>query len=315
MRTRCGLLALLILLLAAPAAASAATGPLLSLTPQKVTGSSHVALAGRQWRVRVVMQPFVAGQTAQVRFYRRGRRLGAVQVPLQPSPTGKSGFAVVPFSTSVDGRIEIRATHLATPQLPTLVAKPVHVRVVPLHAAPGARGPTVRLLQTELAALGYVVGRRGFYDDRTGRAVLAFRKLTGMARTPIASASVFRALARGKGRFHVRYPSHGKHAEADLSHQVLALIIGAKVQRIYPMSSGKPSTPTVLGSFRVYSKTPGYNSKGMFYSNYFIRGYAIHGYAEVPVFAASHGCLRVPIPDAISIYTWLQIGNIVDVYA
>ena len=33
-------------------------------------------------------------------------------------------------------------------------------------------------------------------------------------------------------------------------------------------------------------------------SNYFIRGYAIHGYAEVPTYAASHGCLRVPIPDA-----------------
>ena len=37
-------------------------------------------------------------------------------------------------------------------------------------------------------------------------------------------------------------------------------------------------------------------------SNYFIRGYAIHGYAEVPTYAASHGCLRVPIPDAPAIY-------------
>jgi lipoprotein-anchoring transpeptidase ErfK/SrfK len=34
----------------------------------------------------------------------------------------------------------------------------------------------------------------------------------------------------------------------------------------------------------------------------------------VPVFAASHGCLRVPIPDAISIYSWLRVGNVVDVY-
>ena len=64
------------------------------------------------------------------------------------------------------------------------------------------------------------------------------------------------------------------------------------------MSSGKPSTPTVIGRFRVYSKTPGTNAEGMVDSNYFIRGYAIHGYAEVPTYAASHGCLRVPIPDA-----------------
>ena len=49
-------------------------------------------------------------------------------------------------------------------------------------------------------------------------------------------------------------------------------------------------------------------------SNYFIRGYAIHGYAEVPTYAASHGCLRVPIPDAAAIYGWVQTGTPVDVY-
>ncbi len=80
------------------------------------------------------------------------------------------------------------------------------------------------------------------------------------------------------------------------------------------MSSGKPSTPTVIGRFQVYSKTPGTNSKGMVDSNYFIRGYAIHGYAEVPTYAASHGCLRVPIPDAPAIYGWVQTGTPVDVY-
>ena len=72
------------------------------------------------------------------------------------------------------------------------------------------------------------------------------------------------------------------------------------------MSSGKPSTPTVIGRFRVYSKTPGVNSEGMVDSNYFIRGYAIHGYAEVPTYAASHGCLRVPIPDAPAIFAWVR---------
>ena len=49
-------------------------------------------------------------------------------------------------------------------------------------------------------------------------------------------------------------------------------------------------------------------------SNYFIRGYAIHGYAEVPTYAASHGCLRVPIPNAAAIYSWVQYGTPVDVY-
>jgi lipoprotein-anchoring transpeptidase ErfK/SrfK len=113
----------------------------------------------------------------------------------------------------------------------------------------------------------------------------------------------------------VSYRSDGRHVEADLTKQVLAEIEpGGRVRTIYTMSSGKPSTPTVIGRFRVYSKTPGTNSEGMVDSNYFIRGYAIHGYAEVPTYAASHGCLRVPIPDAAAIYGWVHEGTPVDVY-
>jgi peptidoglycan hydrolase-like protein with peptidoglycan-binding domain len=303
----------LVVLMATPSAASAAQGPLLSLTPERV-GGDRVTLVGQPWRVRVVLQPWIDGQTATVRFYRHGHRIAAAPVTFQRSATGKSGIAVVPFTSKLPARVEVRASHLASPQMGTLVAKSVRVNVVALHAKPGARGPAVRLLQTRLAALGYVVGQRGLFDDRTARAVLAFRKVTGMARTTNASSEVFKALAKGKGGFKLRHPEHGKHVEANLSRQVIALASGGKVLRIYPISSGKPSTPTIIGSFRVYTKSPGYNAKGMYFSNYFIRGFAIHGYAEVPVFAASHGCLRVPIPDAISIYNWLRIGNIVDVY-
>lgn len=87
-----------------------------------------------------------------------------------------------------------------------------------------------------------------------------------------------------------------------------------RVRRIYTMSSGKPSTPSPLGSFRVYEKRPGTNAEGMVDSSYFLRGYAIHGYAEVPFYAASHGCLRIPIPDAAAVYTWVRVGYRVDIY-
>jgi|HubBroStandDraft_3_1064219.scaffolds.fasta_scaffold119278_2 hypothetical protein len=178
----------------------------------------------------------------------------------------------------------------------------------------GAHGPRVLLLQDELARLRYAVPVSGRFDEATARAVLAFRKIAGLERIESANAGVFRRLQHGAGRFHVRYPHDGKHVEADLSKQVLAEVAHGRVRRIYTMSSGKPSTPTVLGRFHVYSKTPGTNSEGMVDSNYFIRGYAIHGYAEVPSYAASHGCLRIPIPDAPAVFAWVQVGDPVDVY-
>jgi hypothetical protein len=306
---------------AAPAAAAAqsappAAKPKLSITTERVSvsGGRASALTGQAWRVRVVLKPLVPGQTAVVRFYRNGRRVKAAQLPLAPSPTGQSSYVVVPFTSGRPGRIVVRATHFATPQLATLKAKGVGVSIVRPSARPGARGPVVRLLQAQLARRGYVVGRAGLYDARTARAVLAFRKVTGMRRTTIASADMFRRLARGGGRFRVRFPSHGKHVEADLSRQVIAMIRDGRVERIYPMSSGSPATPTIRGTFRVYLKAPGTNAKGMYMSSYFIRGYAIHGYPSVPVFPASHGCLRVPMSEAVSIFRWLNRGDIVDVY-
>ena len=95
---------------------------------------------------------------------------------------------------------------------------------------------------------------------------------------------------------------------------MLALIDGGKVVATYHTSSGAAATPTVIGTFRVYLKTPGTNAKGMVHSSYFIRGYAIHGYMDVPAFNASHGCLRIPVPDAWRVFTWLQMGDRVIVY-
>ena len=48
------------------------------------------------------------------------------------------------------------------------------------------------------------------------------------------------------------------------------------------------------------------NAKGMVDSAYFIRGYATHGYPSVPIYPASHGCFRLPIPDARSVFNWID---------
>ncbi len=292
----------------APVAAKAA----LRLSVRSADPSA--ILAGERWVVRGTLKPYVAGQQVTVRLSRHGRKFLARALAVQRA--GSVGRFQLGVTTAGAGRITVQASHRRTATQGTAVARVVRVDVLALQARQGSRGPAVRILQRRLTKLGYVVGRRGQFDARTARAVLAFRKLTGMPRTSVADGAVFRALAAGKGSFHPRFPSHGRHVEASIAHQVLALIAAdGTVERIYPTSTGKPSTPTVRGNFRVYSKTPGFNAHQMYYSAFFVGGYAIHGYFDVPTYNASHGCLRVPIPDAQAIYDWVRFGTPVDVYS
>jgi len=269
-------------------------------------------LGGNSWTIKGKVSSFVAGQRVTIEVKRAGRILFTRTLVVEQD--GSIGRFSLPMKLSKGGRLTIRASHAATAAMAAAQSSAVRVRVVARYASAGDRGLAVTYLQSRLARLGYVVGRRGSYDARTARAVLAFRKITGMARTQVATSEVFSRLEKGSGRFKVRYKDHGRHVEVDLTHQVLALIDRGKAVRIYPTSSGKASTPTILGNFSVYRKEAGTNSLGMIFSTYFIRGYAIHGFVDVPIYPASHGCLRIPPPDAVSVYNWINIGTRVDTY-
>jgi len=271
-------------------------------------------LDGERLIVSGVVKPYVAGQNVVVRFIRDGRDVATNTVAVQPASNGTGRFRLG-YANRRAGVVSVSAAHAPTPQLSALTARAAGVRFIAADLREGARGPGVWLLQQRLSVLHYAVPLNGVYDEGTAQAVTAYRKATGLERVPSTDTQFFRLLRAGAGSFRVRYPGDGRHVEANLAKQVLAEIEpGGRVRRIYTISSGKPSTPTVLGRFRVYLKTPGENSEGMVDSNYFIRGYAIHGYHEVPTYAASHGCLRVPIPDAPAIYAWVQVGTPVDVY-
>ena len=182
-------------------------------------------------------------------------------------------------------------------------------------AAPGAGGRFVQLVQQRLAALHLYIPQTGVYDQGTELALDAYHRLLGKGEGDTALDPVtVTDLLNGVGSFHVRYPDQGQHAEGDLSDQVLAFTDGSKVQWLFPISSGKPSTPTVLGEFQVYYKQPDYTPDGMYYSSFFHGAYAIHGYDPAPAYPASHGCMRLPMVDAIPAYGWLQVGDWVDTY-
>jgi hypothetical protein len=297
-----------------PPSTKPAVGRLTLATPRlyRVDGRP-VALARQTWRIVASASQYVAGQTVTFTITRNGRVLKTVAATLRPGRRG-TGTAFTSFRLGAPGRVRVRAVRSATTtQRPRSVRGRIDV-ILP-YAGYGSGGLRVRYLQRRLRAVGYAVHLSGRFDDQTDRAVIAFRKVNGMSRGGAAIARIYRQLARGRGGFRPRYRGHGRHMEADLSAQVLALIdANGRPYRVYHVSSGKPSTPTVLGSFYVYSKTPGYNSLGMLDSNYFIEGYAVHGYHEVPTYAASHGCIRAPIPDAANIYDWADLGTRIDVY-
>jgi peptidoglycan hydrolase-like protein with peptidoglycan-binding domain len=316
---RLSLLAVLVAA-AAPAGAIAKPAPAKSKARIGITvaggfhvDSKQVAVAGRRLRVDGRVVPYVPGQQVTVHVWNGHTLIDSKKVTPKPTSTKQTATFSVRFTPAHSGFVRVFAVHDRTPLQGHLAVRAAFDVLHP-GAAPGERSTFVSLIQQQLAATGYATPRSGVYDPLTGLAVLAFRKVNGMARVTTLDPTVVDRLLRGVGGFHVRYPQHGRHVEANLGWQVLALIENGKVVRAYTTSSGKPSTPTVLGSFHFYSKTIGTNAEGMVDSNYFIRGYAIHGYFDVPTYNASHGCLRVPISDARAIFDWVRLGDEIDVY-
>ena len=179
---------------------------------------------------------------------------------------------------------------------------------------PGDGGPAVEVFNDLLRKRGYFNTDNGSYGSHTERAVMAYRKVNGMDRNFQATPGIFAALAAGKGSFELAYPNQGKHTEVDISKQVMALADDGKVKYVFHVSTGAAATPSDPGGFTYYRKDAGFNSLGMYYSVYYNRGEATHGYHSVPPYPASHGCIRNPIPDSIFIYNWIDLGDKMFVY-
>jgi hypothetical protein len=274
-------------------------------------GKDRVQVTGRSFRAHGTLSPYVAGEKVRVDLLRDGKLVRRLHPALRPGPNGRSGVFAVTIRRSRAATYALRAVHGRTAGQLDARSEKLRVKLIDGSIAWGHGGAGVRLLQRGLRRMHYPAPSSGVYDDATGRAVMAWRKVAGRARTYSADRSVLLGVLDGKGAWRVRHPRDGHHVEADISKQVLVLVDGKRVVRIQHTSSGKPSTPTILGRFRVYRKEPGTNSHGMVDSSYFIRGYAIHGYVSVPTYNASHGCLRVPVADARTIYDWVRFGDVV----
>jgi hypothetical protein len=259
------------------------------------------------------VSPYVPGQRVEVSFYLDGKKLVSHKLAV-----GKGKGNMGTFRSSVivreDGRYAVSAKHEATAALgaDSTVRKSWKVSFPALRQ--GQCGDVVVGFKKAMRKLGYIANSGRCFGGKTARGVLAYRKVNDMARSMRAGRGVVKSIFGGRGGYEVRHPGAGKHVEAPLSKQVLVFAKDDKPYAIYPISSGKSSTPTVTGHFTFIRTEPGYNSHGMYYSFYFYGGYAVHGYESVPDYPASHGCLRTFIADQPEIYERISFGESIFVF-
>jgi peptidoglycan hydrolase-like protein with peptidoglycan-binding domain len=273
----------------------------------------QVTVPGRPVTITGVVRPYVQGQRVLLKATVGGRLFAIEKLGLKPSPRRVYGGFRWTLRSPAAGPVRVTVLHSRDTATTGFVVRDSYA-ALDEQVGPGATGRMVELLQEQLAALHFYIPQTGVYDAGTELAVDAYHRLLHAGVSSVADPSTINRLLNGEGSFHVRFPGQGRHAEGNLSDQLVGLVDGSQVQLIFPISSGKPSTPTILGSYQVYSRVPGYLPDGMYYSDFFIRGYAIHGYDPAPDYPASHGCMRLPIVDAIAAFNWLALGNWVDTY-
>lgn len=207
-----------------------------------------------------------------------------------------------------------------------------------LNLTPEARGVSkrtpqgvsfVQKLEAEkrLSELGYWTGPvDGNLDSAFRHALVAFQKVEGRARTgklTVAELQALRAAARPLAR-----EQDFAHVEIDLGRQVLFLVDATgNITHILPVSSGNErpyfdhgelhQAHTPRGRFKVLRKIYGWRIStlgALYYPNYIHQGFAIHGSPSVPVNAASHGCIRIPMFAAKEFSELVPVGMEVVLY-
>jgi hypothetical protein len=291
-------------------------GPKPAKMKLKINGlKGGKAKVGERVEVVGTVTPFVGHQKVKVRLGSSGDTVIKAD-PFVRQVKGKDFGRFVLRSKPLlePGHYRARASKPATSGQAGATAKSKKFSLKFIDLDPGDRGPAVDLFNDLLRDQAYYNTDKNRYGSHTERAVMAFRKVNGMARNFQATPEIFKMLADGKGGYEIKHPGAGHHAEVDISKQIMALADDGEAKYIFHVSTGAAATPSDPGGFTFYRKDPGYNSIGMYYSVYYNRGEATHGYQSVPPYPASHGCIRNPIPDSVFIYNWIDLGDKMYVY-
>jgi spore germination protein GerM len=199
------------------------------------------------------------------------------------------------------------------------LSRPIQLEPQPARVPAGAAPVDVVGVQKRLASLTYLppAGVTGSWDHRTEQAVLAFQSWHGLARDGVVGPQTVACLEAATPP----KPSsngEGRRIEVHRAKGVVLLLDGASVIRTVHASTGAPGYETPTGAYTVFRKEA--NSWSfpyqvwLPYASYFNGGIAFHASDDVPARAASHGCVRLPAPEAPFVYEFATLGTPVLVY-
>jgi hypothetical protein len=181
----------------------------------------------------------------------------------------------------------------------------------------GARGPDVRALLQFLEARGFHTPGISTKLSRDAQdSIMAFHKAYRLRRTWNFQPTDWKLLLRGKP-IKPRHANPRLHIEIDKPRQILMIVRDGRVTAIEHVSTGATGN-TPVGRWSILRKntstTTWLGSAILYWTMTFHRGFAIHGFAPVPEFPASHGCTREPMWEAKWVYDQSSVGETVFVY-
>lgn len=296
---------------AAHAGCGVTSTPRVGSAPLAVTLSATCESATYSW-------DFGDGGRAEGRTVQHDYAAGAWR-PTLVSDTGEDAVAPI---TAISLKLSAPRLHASVaPHVPvtlrgrraagwTAVRATAAIAIVAPELSLGARGASVRALEQRLAELRYAVRRDGYFGGEDLEAVYAFQKVERLARSGIVTPALWARLLHAEPP----RPRYGgaDHVEIDKTRQVLFLVRGGEVVLVVATSTGATGN-TPVGRFSVYRKVSG-SDWVLFYPSYFLGGFAVHGYPDVPPYPASHGCARIPMWIAQTVYSRIAYGSTVYVY-
>jgi hypothetical protein len=181
----------------------------------------------------------------------------------------------------------------------------------------GTSGRDVRALLAHLEARGFhTPGPSSRLSRDAQDSIMAFHKAYRRPRTWDFQPTDWRLLLRGPA-IRPRHASPPLHIEIDKPRQILLIVKNGKVHAVEHVSTGATGN-TPVGRWSILRKntstTTWLGSAILYWTMTFHRGFAIHGFAPVPQFPASHGCTREPMWMAKWVYDQSAVGETVFVY-